>query len=71
MFVYSKEKEVIIVRNFKFELIEKEMVGLQYIGGYVLYKLYNKNIKLNFSDLKVIQQVVVLFKVGKEVNQVM
>ena len=45
MLAYGKEKAVITVRNFKFELTEKEMAGLQYIGGYVLHKLHNKNIK--------------------------
>ena len=45
MLAYSKEKAVITVRNFKFELTEKEMAGLQYIGGYVLHKSHNKNIK--------------------------
>ena len=43
MLTYSKEKAVITVRNFKFDLTEKEMAGLQYIGGYVLHKLHNKN----------------------------
>ena len=73
MLAYSKEKAVIIftVRNFKFELTEKEMAGLQYIGGYVLHKLHNKNIKSNLSDSKATQQAVALLKAGKEANQAM
>ena len=46
---YGKEKAVITVKNIKFELTEKEMAGLQYIGGYVLHKLQNKNIKSNLK----------------------
>ena len=69
MLAYSKEKAVITVRNFKFELTEKEMAGLQYIGGYVLHKLHNKNTKANLSDSKATQQAVALLKAGKEANQ--
>ena len=71
MLAYSKEKAVITVRNFKFELTEKEMAGLQYIGGYVVHKLHNKNIKSNLSDSKATQQAVALLKAGKEANQAM
>ena len=68
---YSKEKAVITVRNFKFELTEKEKAGLLYIGGYVLHKLHNKNIKSNLSDSKATQQEVALLKAGKEANHAM
>ena len=71
MLAYSKEKAVITVKNFKFELTEKEKAGLQYIGGYVLHKLHNKNIKSNLSDSKATQQAVALLKAGKEANQAM
>ena len=71
MLAYSKEKAVITVRNFKFDLTEKEMAGLQYIGGYVLHKLHNKNIKSNLSDSKATQQAIALLKAGKEANQAM
>ena len=71
MLGYSKEKAVITIRNFKFELTEKEMAGLQYFGGYVLHKLNDKNIKSNLSDSKATQQAVVLLKAGKEANQAM
>ena len=66
MLAYSKEKAVITVRNFKFELTEKEMAGLQYNGGYVLHKLHNKNIKSNLRDSKATQQAVALLKAGKD-----
>ena len=72
MLAYSKEKAVITVRNFKFELTsEKEKAGLLYIGGYVLHKLHNKNIKSNLSDSKATQQEVALLKAGKEANHAM
>ena len=47
------------------------MAGLQYIGGYVLHKLHNKNIKSNISDSKATQQAIALLKAGKEANQAM
>ena len=56
MLGYSKEKAVITVRSFKFELTEKEMAGLQYFGGYVLQELHKKNIKSNLSGSKATQQ---------------
>ena len=42
MLVYSKEKSVVPVKDFEIKLSDKEMAGLQYVGGYVFHKLYNK-----------------------------
>ena len=71
MLAYSREKAVITVRNFKFDITAKEMAGLQYIGWYILHKLHNKNIKSNLSDSNATQQAVALLKAGKEANQAM
>ena len=39
MLVYSKEKSVVPVKDFEIKLSDKEMAGLQYIGGNVFHKI--------------------------------
>ena len=45
MLVYSKEKSVFPYKDFEIKLSDKEMAGVQYVGGYVLPKLNNKHIQ--------------------------
>ena len=49
------------------KLSDKEIAGLQYIGGYVLHKLYNKHIKINNSEQS--EQTASILKAGKEGNE--
>ena len=71
MLAYRKSKAVITLRNLKYKLTEKEMAGLQYVGGYVLHNLHNKHSKSNISESKASQQSIALLKAGKEDNQAM
>jgi hypothetical protein len=43
MLAQSKQKVETIITDPPSKLSEKEKVGLQYVGGYVLHKLYNKH----------------------------
>ena len=43
MMAQSKEKCETIITDPPPKLSEKETAGLQYVGGYVLHKLYNKH----------------------------
>ena len=40
---------VVPVKDFEFKLSDKEMAGLQYVGGYVFHKSYNKHVR-NVDD---------------------
>ena len=42
MLANSKRKSINTAHQFNIELTDKEMAGLQYVGGYVLHKLHNK-----------------------------
>ena len=68
MLVNSKEKSVVPVKAFDIKLTDKEMTGLQYVGGYVLHKLYNKHTK---SKSTASQQSVAFLIAGKEQEHIM
>lgn len=64
MLIYCKNMMFFIDDSLLFYivLLDKEKVGLQYIGGYVLYKLYKKYVR---SEIFESQYVMVILKVGK------
>ena len=68
MLALFKEKAVAVGRaseEVKRNLSDKEMAGLQYIGGYVLHKLHKKHASSKFKDTPESQQVMSLLKAGK------
>ena len=71
MLVYSKEKSFVPVKDFEIKLSDKEMAGLQYVGGYVLHKLYNKHTKSKLCESTASQQVIAVLKAGKEQEHIM
>lgn len=67
MLAYSKEKAMTTtVPDFNFNLNDKEVAALQYIGGYVLHKLYNKHAQSKSCKSPESQQAMSLLKAGKE-----
>lgn len=65
LLVYSKEKveNYISICFLLIKLLSEEKVGMQYIGGYVFYKFYNKYVNIN--KLLESEQVIFILKVGK------
>lgn len=66
MIVYSKEKSFIPGKDFEIKLSDKEMAGLQYVGGYVLHKLYKKHTNSKVCESTASQQSIAILKAGKE-----
>lgn len=71
MLVYSKEKSVFPLKDFEIKLCDKEMAGLQYVGGYVLHKLYNKHTISKLCESRVSQQSIAVLKAGKKQEHIM
>ena len=59
------------VNNFKIELTEKEIAGLQYVEGYVLHKLHNKNTQSKLCESIASQHTIAILKASKEKEQSM
>jgi hypothetical protein len=71
MLAYSKEKSITTVPEFNFNPTEKEMAGLQYVGGYVLHKLHNKLAQSKTCKSTESQQSMSVLKAGKEEDLIM
>ena len=71
MLANSKEKSVVPVKDFDIKLTDKEMAGLQYVGGYVLHKLYNKHTKSKVCESTASQQSVAFLNADKEQEHIM
>lgn len=68
MLSYSKEKAATSTPNLEatnVPLLEQEMAGLQYLGGYVLHKLHNKHVNSKISKSAESEQAISLLKAGK------
>ena len=66
MLSYSKKQECTISSASSAKLTEKEMAGLQYVGGYVLSKLHRKHAQSKSSKLPESQQAMSIVKAGRE-----
>lgn len=66
MLSYSKKQEHTNSSASSAKLTEKEMAGLQYIGGYVLNKLHHKHAQSKSSKLPESQQAMSILKAGRE-----
>ena len=66
MLSYSKKQEFTNSSASSAKLTEKEMAGLQYIGGYVLNKLHHKHAQSKSSKLPESQQAMSILKAGRE-----
>lgn len=65
MLAQSKQKDEIPTLDSPAKLCDKEMAGLQYIGGYVLHKLYNK---MHTKSSAQSEQTASILKAGKAEN---
>ena len=67
MLAYSKEKGAVDASEMevKLSLSDKEMAGLQYIGGYVLHNLHNKHVNSKNWKSTESQQSISILKAGK------
>ena len=66
MLSYSKKQECTNSSASSAKLTEKEMAGLQYIGGYVLNKLHHKHAQSKSSKLPESQQAMSILKAGRK-----
>ena len=66
MLSYSKKQECTNSSASSAKLTEKEMAGLQYIGGYVLNKLHHKDAQSKSGKLPESQQAMSILKAGRE-----
>lgn len=71
MLAYSKEKAEMTVPTFNINLTDKEMAGLQYLGGYVLHKFHNKHAQPKTCPSSESQQSMSVLKAGKEEDCIM
>lgn len=69
MISYSKEKlSTEQSKESKLSSPDKELAGMQYLGGYVLHNLHNKIAKSKKSELSESQQAISFLKAGKADN---
>ena len=59
----KKEREIPQITPQLHNLQEREIAGLQYLGGYVLHKLYRKHAKANSKES---QQAMAVLKAGRQ-----
>ncbi|KAJ7377602.1 hypothetical protein OS493_028162 [Desmophyllum pertusum] len=62
MMLFCKQEKQTATNSVTAELTDKQKVGLQYIGGYVLQNLFKKHCRVNSDES---QQAMAILKAGK------